>query len=175
MRDLALDLATRLGFAFGVDGVVESHGSFRLPSTGPDIGSFLLAYRGWFLHALAVWQPDCITFEMPILPETTQIVTLRKLYGLCGLTEMLAIPDRIEVREANLTDIRKHFIGVARAPTHIEKDRRRQWIKQRTIAECRERGFEPEDDNAADALAMFSLVNHLRDDKFRLQARKEAA
>lgn len=158
MKYLCLDLATVTGFTFGDEAGVQAHGSFRLPSTGVDIGGFLFAYQEWLHAGLARWQPDQIVFESPILPATTSIVTLRKLYSLCGITELIASNRHIPVREANLTHIRLHFIKVARAPKTVLVKDRRAWIKARTVAECRSRGFRPADDNDADALALFSYT-----------------
>ena len=178
MKTLVLDLATHLGFCFGTDadGAIE-HGSFKLPSTGPDIGKFLHAYRDWLTRAIGAYAPDEIVFEMPILPGTTNLHTCRKLYSLCGLTELIADDHKIECREANLTHIRCHFIGVMRAPKEIAKDKRRAWLKERTVSECRARGFRPADDNEADALALFSFVVSERLPTFylRASARRDAA
>lgn len=159
MRVLALDLATKLGFCFGTDadGVIE-HGSYKLPSTGADIGKFLFAYRNWLDRALSVYLPDELVFEMPILPSTANLGTLRKLYSLCGFTELLCQDRHVAVREANLSDIRRHFVGVVRAPNTIPRLQRRKWLKDLTVTKCSELGFRTEDDNDADALALFSYV-----------------
>jgi hypothetical protein len=168
MRTLVLDLATHLGFAFGsqVEGVV-GHGSFKLPATGTDIGAFLAAYRAWLTPFLAQDIGEVI-FEMPILPATANLNTLRKLYSLCGVTELVAADDGILCREANLMDIRRHFIGACRAPSSVPKKDRREWLKDRTITECRRRGFRPADDNDADALALFSFIMSSRHPGFHM-------
>lgn len=169
MRSLCLDLATFFGFAFGDDarGVVEA-GSYRLPSTGNDMGTFLHAYRNWLDRAISVYQPDELVFEAPILPSTTNLSTLRKLYALPALTELIAQDRHCAVREANLTDIRMHFLGVPRAPATVPKKERREWVKARTIAECRARGIRPDDDNHADALALLSFICTARNPNFKL-------
>jgi hypothetical protein len=158
MKLMVLDLATVAGFCVGDEAGVQDHGSFKLPSTGGDIGTFLSAYRTWLLAAIDRWAPTEIVFEMPILPSTTNLATVRKLYSLCGVTELLAKERAIRCAEANLMDIRRHFIGASRAPSCVPAKERRQWIKERTISECRRRGFRPIDDNAGDALALFSFV-----------------
>lgn len=171
MKTAFLDLATITGFCVGDETRVEEHGSFRLPSTGSDIGAFLHAYRQWLVFGVNRWKPNEIVFESPILPGTTNLHTCRKLYGLTGFTELIARDHAIPCREANLTDIRGHFIGVPRAPKHVKcgpackrkrcghcKAARRKWIKETTITACRNLGFRPDDDNDADALAGFSFV-----------------
>lgn len=169
MRLLVLDLATHLGFAFGTEAGVIEHGAYKLPSTGADIGAFLFAYRAWLMAALSRFAPlDEVVFEMPILPDTTNIATLRKLYSLAGITELVVQDQRIGCSEANLMDIRRHFIGSPRAPRDVPVKERRAWIKDATMTMCRRRGFKPVDDNDADALAMFSLVMGLRHPGFEL-------
>lgn len=171
MKILALDLASATGFALGDGGAISAHGTFKLPSTGPDIGSFLADFREWLTGRVVEWEPELIAFEMPILPDTTAIHTLRKLYSLAGMTELIARDHDTPVEESNLSDIRDHFIGATRAPRAISctpgcktkgcnrcRTARRQWLKDRTIAACKDRGFRPQDDNAADAIALYSFV-----------------
>jgi len=50
---------------------------------------------------------------------------------------------------------RSFFIGHARAPKSIPKPNdRRKWLKAKVMIECFNRGLEPKDDNAADALGL---------------------
>lgn len=181
MKTLCLDLASVVGFAVGDAASVQAHGSFALPKTGNDIGAFLHSYRAWLSAGISRWTPQEIVFESPILPDTTSIHTLRKLYGLCGITELLAQDSHIICREANLLDIRGHFIGARRTPKEINcepgcttrgcghcRNARRRWTKDATISMCRKRGFRPSDDNDADALALFSFVQSTKNPKFEL-------
>jgi Holliday junction resolvasome RuvABC endonuclease subunit len=161
-RLLVLDLATNLGFAVGTERGVEDHGSHRLPSTGNDIAAFLKAYRAWLTSAIQRFNPDEVVFEMPIMPSVTNLATLRKLYSLCGLTELIAKDLGCQVSEANLMEIRRHFIGTARAPKEIPKADRRQWMKDRIVSSARARGFRPANDDDADALALFAYAMHCR-------------
>lgn len=165
---LALDLASTLGYAVGTPGGVIAHGSFKLPSTGCEIGTFGDAYWRWLDSALSRWSVGEVVFESPILPGKTNLTTLRKLYGLTLVTEMAAGRRHIPVREANLSSIRVHFLGVARAPASVPKPERRAWIKEATITQCRRLGFRPVDDNDADALALFSYTLAQKDRRFRM-------
>jgi len=163
MRLLVLDLATQLGFAVGTEAGVIEHGWHKLPSTGDDIGAFLQAYRTWLVERIDDHQPEEIMFEMPILPGLGNLATLRKLYSLCGATELIARDNYRRVSEANLLQIRKHFIGSAHAPREIKgKEERRRWLKETTMAECRRRGFRPANSDDADALALFAYGMHCR-------------
>lgn len=162
MRLLCLDLATSVGFSVGTESGVEAHGSHRLPSTGNDIAAFLKAYRAWLTSMIQRHLPHEVVFEMPILPATTNIATLRKLYCLAGLTELIAKDLGCRVGEANLMDIRRHFIGTARAPKEVPKEDRRKWMKDRITSSARKRGFRPANDDDADALALFAYAMHCR-------------
>lgn len=177
MRLLCLDLASRLGWSCGtLLAQPVSHGVMQLPKTGEDIGRFLTAFRDWLGHAVEELAPTEILFESPILPNTTGLAVLRKLYGLAGVAEMVALDYSIPIREANLNDIRKHFIGTARAPKQIKlKELRRRWLKDETVEQCHKRGFRVVDDNDADSLALLSYALCLKQPGFFLQAVKEAA
>lgn len=181
MKTLVLDLSTFTGFAFGDEAGVQDHGSFKLPSTGGDIGTFLSHYRTWLTAAIKRWAPDEIVFEMPILGAGMSLPVLRKLYGLCCMTELICKDWNLKCGEANLLDIRRHFIGTHRAPKDLQckagckaksctrcRDTRRKWLKETTISMCRARGYRPSDDNDADALALFSYVQWTRDVTFEL-------
>lgn len=168
MRLLVLDLASHTGFCFGTEAGVEDHGTHHLPITGNNIGLFLSDFRRWLCGRIGKYQPDEIVFEMPILPAATKLIILRKLYALCGETELTALDMKCECSEANLIDIRRHFIGRCRAPSDIPPKARRPWMKEQIVAMCRKRGFRPADDNAADALALFSFVMSLRHPGFEI-------
>lgn len=180
MRILALDLATATGWACGsLEPLPIIHGVLKLPKTGEDIGRFLYAFREWLGHAIEETAPTEIIFESPILRGENGIAALRKLYSLAGVTEMIALDYKIPVSEANLTSIRQFFIGTARAPKEIiGKEKRRQWLKAKTVAEGRRRGFRVVDDNDGDALALLAFALSLKHPGFVLQAvtkEKEAA
>lgn len=162
MNLLVLDLATQTGFCFGTEAGVVQHGSYRLPSTGGDIASFLNDFRHWLSGTISRLKPDEVVFEMPIMPATANLHTLRKLYSLCGVTELIARDMGCRVSEANLMDIRRHFIGTARAPSNIPKPERRQWIKDAVGTKARQCGFRPCNEDDADALGLFSYVMSCR-------------
>lgn len=158
VRVLALDLSTNTGWACGsTEGTPVSHGVCAMPKTGEDIGWYLHHFRAWLIEAIDEMAPDQIVFEAPIMPSQTSIATLRKLYSLAGVTELVARDRKILVWESQLDHIRSHFIGITRAPRDVPKDKRRQWIKNKVIAECQRRGFSVCGDDDADAIALLSL------------------
>lgn len=171
MRLLALDLATATGWACGTFDRPVSHGVFKAPKTGQDIGRFLAYFRKWLGEAIEQMGPTEILFESPILTGIKNLTTLRKLYSLAGVAELVAFDYELPIAEANLSSIRVHFVGMRCAPKAIlGKEKRRQWIKARTVAECRKRGFRVADDNDADALALMSYGLSLKQKGFTLQA-----
>jgi hypothetical protein len=154
MKLLALDLATCTGFALGSteQGVLE-HGSHRILKTGEDVGLYLVTFRDWLLALVARTDPWTIYFEAPVLlgRDKTSLNTLRKLYGLAGMTEVVAHDRGIDCREANTSNIVTHFCGKG-SPRYGDER------KKATMAKCRERGWTITDDNDADALALLDYA-----------------
>lgn len=152
---LALDLATHLGWALGSPDMNRpTWGSFKLPSTGENVGRFVIAFDEWLTNLVDAAPIDQIVMEASILPDNTQRSTLLKLYGLAIKCEELGERRGIDVSEVRMQSWRKHFIGRAIAPTSIKGADRRRWIKRACMDACRARGWDVEDDNAADALGI---------------------
>ena len=160
----AFDLASVTGFAIGSAGGVPVYGAHKLPRTGRDYGHFGDAFATWLRAMIREHHIGLIVYETPVLPAKTNIETLRKLYSLGTVAEMVVRrlnlqPDTsIDIWETDMQTVRSHFIGVTRAPKGIEPKARRPWMKRRIIEECRARGWSPEDDNAADALSIWSFA-----------------
>ncbi len=150
-----MDLATKLGFALWRPGSLPASGVYTLPKTGDDVGIFLSAYSTWLMGVIESEGPDLIVYEQPIMPRITQIIILRKLYGLAGVTEMIARDMGITYREAAMQKWRKHFMGRGGGYKKIGTT-----AKEMCLAECEARGFEPADDNEADALGILDYTAH---------------
>lgn len=150
-RILALDLATRLGWALWSPGTPLEYGSHLLPRTGPHAGTFLDAYRTWLMPQLA--RLDLVVYEQPILPQRTRIETLRKLYSLAGFTELVCIDLKIRCREIPMQKWRKHFMGRGGGFKHIGTD-----AKTMAIDEARARGFTIQGDDEADAIGIMDYT-----------------
>jgi len=177
---LALDIATMTGWALKASREAPAkYGSVRV-GKGAELGPFLAGALDWFERAFAAWRPKWVVYEAPQLSATTNIQTLRKLYSLAALADVAAvrvaerekIPGLI-VREEYHSRVRRHFLGDGRPARPIprgpkaerEADRReyRARLKSAVIAECRRRGWFPDDDNAADALALLAYAADLLD------------
>ena len=85
-------------------------------------------------------------FEAPLLPRTTSFKTVTKLHSLAGITELLCLRSQVKVRSANNTTVKKAFTGHGRAEKSAMCDRAKQL------------GFNPKDDNEADAIAIWFYV-----------------
>jgi hypothetical protein len=147
---LTLDLASSLGWSCGEPADQSfSYGRHQLPKTGEDIGDFLYHYRGWLHPALD--GVDLCVFESPVLPRTTSLATARKLYSQAGMTELVCRDRKIKCMEVNLQSI-KTFMGV---------DRTRGADQKASMVDCVKRyGYEPENDDEADAIAIRLFVLH---------------
>jgi Holliday junction resolvasome RuvABC endonuclease subunit len=145
---LTLDLSTKTGWARWRPGEPVRHGVHRLPSTGPDVGRFLVAFDDWFRPFLRLEDPAWVVFEAPILTAgMTNIDTARKLMSMAAFVEVICRRADVAYREVNNASVRKHFCGTGRA-------RDRKELKQRMMDACAVRGWQPQDDNAADALGV---------------------
>lgn len=145
---LALDLATRLGWACGRPDGEPSYGTKVLPSTGEDIGRFAEAYNEWLLDMITLESPGLVVFEAPILAGQTTLTTARKLTGLAWHTEFVCRLREIRCAEHHLQSVKKFFAGSGRAD------------KAAMIAAARRQGWDPKDDNAADALGLWACAVH---------------
>jgi crossover junction endodeoxyribonuclease RuvC len=112
---LALDLATQLGFCWGVGDRLPTVGHVCLPSTGNEVGPFLCAYEDWLNGMLDERKPDLVIFESPVLPRKTTVTTTRKLQGLSGVTEMLCHHRQTDCREVSIQRIKHELSGNGRA------------------------------------------------------------
>lgn len=151
---LALDLASTVGWARGAPGGKVVSGSVRLAPAGASTAEKSAAMIRWLTPQLKI-RPRLLVIEAPMAPSQmagkTNAKTARVLLGLPFVVEGVAYLSGVHsIREANVQDVRKHFIGRRTVPNGQ--------AKSVVIAECRRRGYEPADDNEADALALWSYA-----------------
>lgn len=151
---LALDLATRLGWACGSPDEEPHYGSKLLPSTGAEIGRFGDAYDQWILDMITLENPALVVFEAPFVSGTGNANTARKLMGLCWQTEIACYRRQIRCMEHNNSSVKKMFAGNGRAE------------KGEMIAAAQRLGWDPKDDNAADALGLWACAVHEKAPKY---------
>lgn len=150
---LALDIATNLGFAFGEPGSIPESGSIRLAPSGSSNGTIGRGLLRWLTAFITEHAPSMIYYEVPLDPRhmgpKTTFATARILLGLPFLVETVAEARGIfKLREVGVQDVRGFFVGQRRP-----KDK-----KEAVLARCRLLGWKPDDDNAADALAVWAFA-----------------
>jgi len=140
---LYLDLATKTGWAVGPVADRPTLGTLKLPSTGADLGEFGLYFEDWLCKIIDVENPDRIAFEAPFLAggKALNVHTVRKLHGLCLVTELTCKRFDIRVSETAYAKVKTWCLG---------HGKRGNWKKE-IMAAARSRGYHVEDDNQADA------------------------
>lgn len=148
---LAADLSSHTGWAVGRPGGIVRFGTYHLPSTGDEIGRFLVAFGEWFTAMLDFESPDIVIYEAPILPRQTTPMTARKLMGLASHLEVCCLKrdlphHPIPCREVANATVKKFLAGHGFAK------------KPEMIAAAKGLGFDVKDDNQADALGIFGYA-----------------
>lgn len=157
MRVLALDIATNSGWAAdrpdGGDAPIS--GEFRVPTDGEDLGLAFVVFERQLLDLMAVHQPDVLCFEapLPVLNRNhrtapTSEHTVRLLFGLASVAELVGRRADLEVYEAKVQTVRKHFVGNGYAG------------KPEVAARCRLLGWKVVGHDAADACAAWDFARH---------------
>jgi ribosomal protein L37AE/L43A len=154
---LALDLATVTGWARGHVGTTPKYGSVRfLRYHGARDNVIFAEALRWISQLLEPQpRPDVVIIEAMLPPEAMKGQTSRavrdRLAGLHGVMRGVAHLRGVkEIATASVGDIRAHFIG--------ERTATRKNAKLWTVNKCRELGWMPENDNAADALALWHFA-----------------
>lgn len=174
---LALDIATRTGFAHdNPAGGPPLGGVLRIPSPLPiyskdggatswEYGACYKTFHVDLSKLVASVRPEIGVFEAPIniiagkdgkrKVQTSQ-TTIRLLFALAGIAELVFAQHDIPISETNITTVKKHFAGHG----HAEKPA--------MLARCRQLGWDCNGDhNTADAMAIWSLAKSLLDPKWR--------
>jgi Holliday junction resolvasome RuvABC endonuclease subunit len=147
---LALDLATKFGWAFGSGGEHPRSGSVALPIYRPRDARFA-AYSDWLADAITTFEPSRIVYEAPQVTNggtlnATTMETARFLFGVCAITDLVAWRRDVPCFDVHLSSVRKHFCNSGHAK------------KREVIRVCHLRGWSPADDNEADALAIWDYA-----------------
>jgi hypothetical protein len=156
---LALDIATNTGAAYGdpLKGLPVLS-SLRFGEKGASLEASFAAALSEFECMILGYEPDMIAFEAPLSPSfvrgKTNITTTRKLMGLVAVLGAVCHKcGYYNVREADVADIRQHFIGV--------RNMRSEQAKAATMAKCVELGAAPANDNEGDAFALWAYAARL--------------
>ena len=143
MNLLTLDLAASIGWSSGpLPDPAFTYGTARLKPDGTNLGAYLASYADWLHDKIDTDSVSYIVFEAPVMPRFTSITTLRQLYGLTGLTELIAHSRQIKCREANISSIRKMVCGTG------------QRKKVDVVRLIKLSGYAVQTDDEADAIAV---------------------
>ncbi len=144
---LALDIATTTGHAFlSRPGVAPVSGIFTVAPGNKDSAQYFLQFEQLITDLINLHNPHTIIFEAPFVGSMKNLNTARRLIGFAVIAELVALKlGVLRVLEVHNASVKKHFTGNGRAD------------KQDMIFECQRRGWEPIDDNEADALAILCL------------------
>lgn len=163
----AVDLATRTGFARGRVGEQPVSGSIRFAQHNSRESAIFADALRWISQELEPQpRPDILILESMLPPEAMRGATTRavrdRLAGLHGIVKGVAQLRGIgEIAEATVGNIRGHFIG--------DRTAKRVRAKNETMARCRALGWPCADDNAGDALALWSYACALIDPTWAVQ------
>ena len=157
---LALDLASITGVAVGSPGGAPTAWSVDLGKAR--LEDFRFSQALVLTHKLIErHKPDLIAIEAPVGgPKTSHF-----LVGLVACVRGCACNRKVRIEAYNIAAIRKHFCGghvTSAAYGHLEPKRRKAAAraagKNLVMQKCRMLGWDAEDDNAADACALWDLA-----------------
>ena len=144
---LALDLATQTGWAAGKPCTTPSYGTINLQGQRPGI-KFLQLVRE--LNGLiAEYSPVEIAIEEPFVGRKLTGKGLMTLFGFRAAAMLAAENKGIHVTMTTPASVRKHFLG--------DGGMKRADAKESVIAQCEAIGWRPQNDDEADARALWDF------------------
>jgi len=141
---LALDLATAVGWAYGLPELREPmFGTWWLPKIG-GFGGRLASFENALIPFLEEHQPRVVVCEAPLpLPAQNDMRVCRQQLGLSAIAYKEAYRASAAAEEIDAITVRMAILGFARP--------RNGKIKEAVTAWCHSRGWRVPDHNAADA------------------------
>ena len=148
----ALDLATKTGVAVGPLGGSPTLWTFDLKSKGEAKfhATRLMQIQGLAHRLIAEHGTRFIAIEKPFVAAHNNWETTLLTIGLTANVLSWAERKGIPVDIISAQTVAKHFTGSGK----MKRDDKKAAI----LAECRARGWEPHDDNQADAAALWDLA-----------------
>lgn len=153
---LALDIATTCGWARGRLGAAPIAGSQRFGKTNASNNAVFGNALTWIARELEPQpRPDIVIVESMLSPQAkvghTSADTRDRLAGLHGIVRAAAYLRGVyTIDEARVGQVRAHFIGHA----NLKRDEAKRLVMQR----CGQLGWQAIDNNAGDALALWSFA-----------------
>lgn len=150
---LCLDLARKLGWCVGIPGARPHYGTVEL--RGATHGAVYASLVDWLEDAIRLHRPAEIIAEAPLVRgDHAGMDAGRLALGMIAHLELVAHDHSIRLLEEHVSRTRKHVIGRGNFA--------RGTAKSEVMAWCRANGFDPGDDNAADAIVLWKHVEQLR-------------
>lgn len=152
---LSLDIATNMGWCRGEPVGKPVYGSIRLAKTGASDAEVAASAIKWMAEQLKIFKPRMIVYEAAIPPRRkdgqTNFSTSKRLLGLPFLIEGVAYLSGVyNVKTGHVMSARKVFLGKGKPENP----------KAAVLARCRELGYSPPDDDAADAICLWHYACH---------------
>jgi hypothetical protein len=149
---LALDVATTTGWARGVPGETPTCGSIRFGARDASHNAILAACFDWLVEATRERRPDILVVEDLLPFGAARGRTTKKtgdlLGALHGVVRLVAFKRAIfNFHAVSANDVRGHFID--------GRSYKRADAKRYVLAQCRKLGWPAEDEDAADACALW--------------------
>lgn len=156
MKVVALDIATNCGVAFGEAGAAPRAWSVDLGKRASDQARFAKAIK------LARWvcvtlQPDLIAVEAPVGGTKTSHL----LVGMWACVMGEVHRNEVAVVKCDIPTVRKHFLGkhlTTKHFPHLPPAAAKKEIKRSVMNRCRALGWTVENDDAADAAAIWDFA-----------------
>ena len=145
MNILALDLATKCGWAVGSDDHPRpKHGTVDLVNKQFDgAGMRYLKFHGWLLNMIKQHNVDIVVYEGVV--SHTGVIASHLYGGWMSTMQIVCEANHVRYTAFGVSEIKKFWTGKGNAK------------KDAMIKAANKRGFDPKDDNAADALAVWFL------------------
>jgi hypothetical protein len=158
---MTLDLATSVGWSRWTSPDRVECGTRLLPRG--DVGLFFDAFESWLGDVLEQSPPGICVFEAPLVYAGTNQTTARKLMGLACFAEFICRRAGVQSLECNVMDVRTHFLGLGWGKHLLRKPGETstsQTAKRMAFERSRNRGWNPQTDDEADALALLDFAAH---------------
>ncbi|WP_419204345.1 hypothetical protein [Bordetella trematum] len=140
---LALDLGTKTGYALRRrDGTLRYGAEVFTPRSSWTPGQKWQRYRAWLSKIIAEEAVNLIVFEDVKAHGKGAVLAAHAYGGFRAMLEMVADGHRVRLLPVGVSTIKKHWTGKGNAN------------KDAMLAQAKARGFRPETDNDADALAI---------------------
>lgn len=119
------------------------YGRYENGRPGDGYGDIFHAFDWWFCDLLDTYRPDWVVWEAPFLSKTRDTIdALRRTLGRVAMVEVACNRRQIRTREVPAQTAKKHVTGNGNAKKSVVR------------AAIESRGFTPQDDNVADAIAV---------------------